>query len=163
LVRHPQDPARRRLSSASPRSCRSSHAGPALRLCLSLLSPLSLLPPTSTSSLLHLTSFHLPSQATFPSSALDIDHHFPSQHAKTIFGLHDTHLVARQAVASPSSNAPCTLASPHHRHLVVANPSILSSRDTPTFPSFGQLSFTLPATPPTQRYLLDSSTALTQR
>src|SRR5690606_9552148 len=53
--------------------------------------------PTSTSSLLHLTSFHLHPQATFPSSALDFDHHFPSQHAKTIFGLHDTRLVARQA------------------------------------------------------------------
>jgi hypothetical protein len=92
----------------------------------------------------------------------DFNHHFPSQHAKTIFGLHDTHLVARQAVAlPPSSNAPCTLTSPPAPRRRQSINSIESRHAD--VPFFWPIVFYVTGHPSYRRYLLDSSAALTQR
>ena len=112
LVRHPQDPARRRLSSASPRSCRSSHAGPALRLCLSLLSPLSLLPQLPLlpffTSLLSTSIPKPPFRLRLSTLTIIFLRNTPKPSSA-----YTTPVSSRaKPVASPSSNAPCTLASP---------------------------------------------------
>lgn len=134
LVRHPQDPARRRLSSASPRSCRSSHArSSSASLPHTSFAALSS-SPSSTSFLLHLTSIHLhPPPGSFLSSTS------PS----TIL-LHTTpnpsRLTRHQSRRAPSPGLAVFPRALHFSltsdtHPIVANPSILSGRNTPTFPS----------------------------
>jgi hypothetical protein len=136
---HPQLPALRCLLSASPRSCRSSHAGPPLPLPHFFAALPSF--PSCTSFLLHFTSHSPFFQPTIPSSTLESAIIIPPTTSKPSSPAYTSRGLAIHQRASPR---------PHHRHTIYSprrRQSIIFSPLSHTPSSFGQLRFPSPAVP----------------